>query len=162
MFIVKPQLFSIGTISLPKTIKSMKTTNVEIMDTSDKTSNSKLKSRVQIIEQKKISNKYELEVALKDKVHLETYYNHQLENVIMDKTPTKIKVEELQIARWMLIEDQQLMKLNLGIDAKPHLVNINAQLKIGKVLEVEQLLKEFKNVFVWTYKYLKGIPLELA
>ncbi len=28
------------------------------------------------------------------------------------------------------------MKLNLGIDAKPHMVKINAQLKIGKVLEV--------------------------
>jgi hypothetical protein len=42
----------------------MKTTDVEIMDTSDKTSNSKLKSRVQII------------VALKDKLHLQTYYSH--------------------------------------------------------------------------------------
>jgi flagellin-specific chaperone FliS len=47
------------------------------------------------------------------------------------------------------------MKLNMGIDAKPQLVKINAQLEISKVLEVEQLLKEFKNVFAWTYKYLK-------
>jgi hypothetical protein len=54
------------------------------------------------------------------------------------------------------------MKLNLGIDAKPQLVNINAQLKIGKVLEVEQLLKEFKDVFAWTYKDLKGISPKLA
>jgi hypothetical protein len=29
-------------------------------------------------------------------------------------------------------------------------------------LELEQLLKEFKDVFAWTYKDLKGIPLELA
>jgi hypothetical protein len=41
------------------------------------------------------------------------------------------------------------------------MVKINAQLKIGKVLEVEQLLKEFKDVFAWTYKDLKGIPPEL-
>ncbi len=27
---------------------------------------------------------------------------------------------------------------------------------------MEQLLKEFKGVFAWTYKDLKGIPLELA
>jgi hypothetical protein len=27
---------------------------------------------------------------------------------------------------------------------------------------MEQLLKEFKDVFTWTYKDLKGIPLELA
>ncbi len=30
------------------------------------------------------------------------------------------------------------------------------------MLEVEQLLKEFKDVFAWTYKNLKMIPLELA
>jgi hypothetical protein len=30
------------------------------------------------------------------------------------------------------------------------------------VLEVEHLLKEFKDVFAWTYKDLKGIPPELA
>jgi hypothetical protein len=76
----------------------------------------------------------------------------------MDETPTKIKAKELQIARWMLIKDQQLIKFNLGTDAKPLMVKINAQLEIGKVLEVEQLLKEFEDVFAWTYKDLKGIP----
>jgi predicted transcriptional regulator len=30
------------------------------------------------------------------------------------------------------------------------------------VLEVEQLLKEFKDVFAWTYKDLKEIPPELV
>jgi hypothetical protein len=62
----------------------------------------------------------------------------------------------------MLTKNQQLMKLNLRIDVKPKMVKINAQLEIGKVLELEQLLKEFKDVFAWTYKDLKGIPLELA
>jgi hypothetical protein len=62
----------------------------------------------------------------------------------------------------MLIESQQLMKFNLGIDVKPHMVKINAQLEISKVLDVEQLLKEFKDVFAWTYKDLKGIPPKLA
>ncbi len=42
------------------------------------------------------------------------------------------------------------------------MVKINAQLETTKVLELEQLLKEFKNVFAWTYKNLKGIPPELA
>jgi hypothetical protein len=54
------------------------------------------------------------------------------------------------------------MKLNLGIDAEPQMVKINAQLETCKVLEMEQLLKEFKDVFAWTYKYLKGIPLKLT
>jgi hypothetical protein len=38
----------------------------------------------------------------------------------MDETPTKIRTHELQIVGWTLIEDQQLMKFNLGTDAKPH------------------------------------------
>jgi hypothetical protein len=42
------------------------------------------------------------------------------------------------------------------------MVNINAQLEIDKVLEMEELLKEFKDGFAWTYKDLKGIPPELT
>jgi hypothetical protein len=41
------------------------------------------------------------------------------------------------------------------------MVKINAQLDTCKVLELEQLLKEFKDVFAWIYKDLQGIPLEL-
>ncbi len=54
------------------------------------------------------------------------------------------------------------MNLNLGIDVEPQMVKINAQLEISKVLEVEQLLKEFKDVFIWTYKDLKRIPPKFA
>jgi hypothetical protein len=50
IFATKPKLFSIRTINLPKTIQSVKTTYVEIMDTSVKIINSELKSRVKIIE----------------------------------------------------------------------------------------------------------------
>ncbi len=95
----------------------MKTTNVEIMDTNVRTNNSKLNSRVEITKLKTTNNKYELEVALEDKVYHETYYNHQLRNVAMDEIPTKIKAHESQIVGWMLIEDQQLMKLNLRTNA---------------------------------------------
>jgi hypothetical protein len=54
------------------------------------------------------------------------------------------------------------MKLNLGIDANPQMVKINAWLEISKMMEVKQMLKEFKIFFAWTYKDLKGIPPELA
>jgi len=50
-------------------------------------------------------------------VYPETYYNHQLRSVAMDEIPTKIKAHESQIVGWMLIEDQQLMKLNLRTNA---------------------------------------------
>jgi hypothetical protein len=62
----------------------------------------------------------------------------------------------------MLIEDQRLVKLNLGTDTKSQILNISVQLKTCRVLEVEQMLKEFKDVFAWTYKDLKVIPLKLA
>ncbi len=50
----------------------------------------------------------------------------------------------------------------MGSNAKPHMAKINAWLEKNKVLEVEQLLKEFKDVFAWTYKDLKGIPPKLT
>jgi hypothetical protein len=68
----------------------------------------------------------EPKVALEDKVYPKMYYKHQPGNVAMDETPTKIKAHGLQIVGWTLTEDQQLMKLNLGIDAEPQMVKINA------------------------------------
>jgi len=62
----------------------------------------------------------------------------------------------------MLIKDQSSMKFNLGTDVEPQMMKVNAQLETSKVLEMEQLLKEFKDVFSWTYKDLKGIPPKLA
>ncbi len=132
------------------------------MDTNVKTSNLKLKSRVQVIEQKTINNRYELEVALEDKVYPETYYNHQPNNVVVDETPAKIKAQELQIVGWMLPKSQQLMKFNLRTNVEPQLVKMNAQLETNKVLEAEQLLKKFKDVFAWTQKDMKGMPPELT
>jgi hypothetical protein len=54
------------------------------------------------------------------------YYKHQPRSVVMDEIPAKIKAQGLQIARWMLVENQQLMKLNLETDVQPQMVNINA------------------------------------
>jgi len=41
------------------------------------------------------SGKYELELALEDKVYSKTYYIYQLGSIAMDETPTKIKSQEL-------------------------------------------------------------------
>jgi hypothetical protein len=76
IFAIKPKLFSIGTICSPKTNQFVKTTYVEIMDTYVNTSISEHGFKVQSIEKKIPGNKYELDIALKDKVFLETYYNH--------------------------------------------------------------------------------------
>ncbi len=45
----------------------------------------------------------------------------------MDETPINIKAHGLQIVKWTLTEDQKLMKLNLGTDVVPQMVQTNAQ-----------------------------------
>jgi hypothetical protein len=52
-------------------------------------------------------------------MYLETYYSHQPRTVTMDEIPTNFKAQEMQIAKWTLTEDQQLMKFNLGTNTKP-------------------------------------------
>ncbi len=69
-------------------------------------------------------------------MYLKMYYNHQPRSVVVDETLAKIKAQELQIPGLMLTKDQQLVKLNLGTNVEPHMVKINAQLEINKVLEL--------------------------
>ncbi len=69
-------------------------------------------------------------------MYLKMYYNHQPRSVVVDETLAKIKAQELQIPGSMLTKDQQLVKLNLGTNVEPHMVKINAQLEINKVLEL--------------------------
>ncbi len=97
----------------------MKTTDVEIMDTNVKTSISKQGSEVHSTKTKIVGNRYELKTTLKNKVYLETYQSHQLRSVIMDEIQTNFKAWEMQITKWTLTEDQQLMKFNMGIDIEP-------------------------------------------
>jgi hypothetical protein len=52
--------------------------------------------------------------------------------------------------------------LNFGIKANPQCIKINAQLTKEKIEDLQTLLKEFKDVFAWTYKDMKGIPPKLV
>ncbi len=65
----------------------MKTIDMEIMDTDVKTIILEQEFEVHSTNKKIIGNKYEPEVAMEDKVYLETYYIHQLRSVVMDETP---------------------------------------------------------------------------
>ncbi len=95
IFATCPKLLSIGTISLPKTIQSVKTIDVELMDITGESNISKLNFGVQNIEKKTTNNICGPGVALEDKVYLETYYNHQRGCIVVDETPSKIKTQEL-------------------------------------------------------------------
>lgn len=62
----------------------------------------------------------------------------------------------------MLLEDIQTENLNLGIKIDPQMVKIGANLDSQRSQNVKQLFKEYKHIFAWTYKYLKGIPPHIA
>jgi hypothetical protein len=55
IFATKPKLFSIGIINFPKTIQSVKSTAVEIMDTSGKTSTLELNFGVHSIKKRQLA-----------------------------------------------------------------------------------------------------------
>ncbi len=57
---------------------------------------------------------------------------------------------------------EQLVKLNLGTEENPRYIKVDAQLTKEKTEKLHMFLKELKDVFAWTYKDLKGIPLELV
>jgi hypothetical protein len=97
IFVIKLELFSIGTINLLETIQFVKTTDVGIMDTDVKTIISKQGIEVHNIKKKIHGNRYEPKVTLEDKVYLDTYYKHQPRNVVMDKILAKTKAQGLQI-----------------------------------------------------------------
>jgi hypothetical protein len=42
----------------------------------------------------------------------------------------------LQIVGWTLTKEQQLEKLNLGIEEKLHMVKVNSQLQPNKILKL--------------------------
>jgi len=72
--------------------------------------------------------------------------------------PAWIRVQNFYIVGWIVIEEQQFTKTNLGFEKKMQQVKINVNLKLVINFQVIQLLKEFENIFAWTYKDLKGIP----
>jgi hypothetical protein len=53
---------------------------------------------------------------------------------------------------------EQLVKLNLGNKGKLKEVLINAILPNVFQTQIKKVLMEYKNVFAWSYKELKGIP----
>lgn len=62
----------------------------------------------------------------------------------------------------MLTKEEQFIKLNMGTMEQPQCMKINAQLIMTQTCSLKIFLHDFKDLFAWTYKDLKGIPLELT
>ncbi len=69
----------------------------------------------------------------------------------------QIRIHNLRIVRWIIIEEQ-LTKINLCFEKKLTTVKISVDLESIINYQLIELLKEFKDIFAWTYKDLKGIP----
>jgi hypothetical protein len=82
--------------------------------------------------------------------------------MIIDKTPTQERIQDLTIASWIVTKEEQLTKINLGIKDNVQHVKVNSRLESFIIDQLIELLKDFKDVFNWTYKDLKSIPPEIA
>ncbi len=70
----------------------------------------------------------------------------------------QIKVQNLCIVEWTMIEKKQLTNIDLGSEKNLQYVKISVDLELVVGYQLIELLKEFKDIFAWTYKDLKGIP----
>jgi hypothetical protein len=59
-----------------------------------------------------------------------------------------MKVQNLHIASWIVIEKEQLTKINLGFEKNFQQVKINVDLEHVVNHQLIELLKEFKYIFV--------------
>ena len=97
-----------------------------------------------------------------ERAYPDHFYSFEEGDIEVDETPAREKVKKLKIASWTLPESEQLRKINLGTEEEPQYLKINAAISPEQAIEAEALFREFKDVFAWTYKDLKGIPPSIA
>jgi hypothetical protein len=73
-----------------------------------------------------------------------------------------IIVKGKKIFGWIVTSEEQLVKLNLGNKEEHKEVLINAILLSVFQAHIKKVLMEYKDVFAWSYKELKGIPREVC
>ncbi len=112
-------MLSIGTICLPKTFQIVETIKAIHTDIKAKNYNMERSNTKLILVKGKTTNKFEPIVIFKDKLYPKTNYKHQLRNVQIDETLTKVKAQKLNLASCTLTKEQHLTNLNPGIQAKP-------------------------------------------
>jgi hypothetical protein len=92
------------------------------------------------------------------------FYTFAEGDIAVDDTVARIKIpcDQMKVVAWSLPESKQLHQINVGSPEQPQYLKISAHLDKCHAIEAEQLLREFKDVFAWSYKDLKRIPPSLA
>jgi hypothetical protein len=86
------------------------------------------------------------------------FFQHEVGGVEIDKMPTRIRVQNIYIIGWTIIEEKKLNKIKQGFEENSQQVKISVDLEPIINSQLIELLKEFKDIFVWTYKDLNDIP----
>ncbi len=67
--------------------------------------------------------------------------------MIVNETFFREQIQDLTIAGWTIIEEEQLTKINLGTKENVQHVKVNSTLEPVVTNQLIKLLKEFKYVF---------------
>ena len=76
----------------------------------------------------------------------------------IDQTPTSKAVQGKTIAGWTIEDEDMIKEINFGTMKDPKMVRIGKELDPTYEEQVIEILRDYKNVFVWTYEDMKGIP----
>ncbi len=71
--------------------------------------------------------------------------------MIIDETFAWKKIQNLTMVGWKIIKEEQLTKINLGTKENVQQMKVNFVLEHVVTKQLIELLKEFKDVFVWKY-----------
>lgn len=79
-------------------------------------------------------------------------------SIEIDNTPASIAVQRKNITHWTIEDKDQVQEINLGSAEKPNNVRICKNLEAIFQKDLIELLREYKDVFAWSFEDLKGIP----
>lgn len=90
------------------------------------------------------------------------FYETQSGTIKVNETPARLKVPGQNLSNWKISEDGAVRKINVGTDIDPKYLRMNARLEPKLAKAAEKVLREYSDVFAWSYTDLKRIPPELA
>ncbi len=90
------------------------------------------------------------------------FYNYIEDNILIDEILVRDQIHEMQVVKWTLTHDAQVRKLTMGTQEEPQYLKVIDNLNFVVVTTIEDLLKEYKDVFAWSYKDLKRISGHIA
>ncbi len=145
----KLDLFTIGTISIPECevltivlIDAKTNTNAKIGTNAKIDIDAKIGINVEINMDPKISINTKIDTNMKISTNEPIFdFAHTLGKISVNITPARIKVQNMKMPKWNLVENVHISPLNLGTHDEPQVVKLNANSDPSIANAVEQLLK---------------------